>query len=173
MRDIHLGIDFDNTLVIYDEIFYKLALDRGYIHKNIPAEKVSIRDYMILNGKENEFTEMQGEVYGNLIKNAKPQEGLAQALNNLLKKGIRISIVSHKTKFPIKGKKYNLHQAALNWLISNNFFEENFIGIGLENVYFEETINQKTKIPFILTLPKVLSCAHSLIILSTKYIIYK
>ena len=59
---------------------------------------------MILNGKENEFTEMQGEVYGNLIKNAKLQKDLSQTLNFLLKKGIKISIVSHKTKFPIKGK---------------------------------------------------------------------
>ena len=143
MRNIHLGIDFDNTLVLYDEIFYDLALEEGFIHKNIPANKVSIREEMILNGKENEFTEMQGEVYGNLIKNAKPQKDLSQTLNFLLKKGIKISIVSHKTKFPIKGKKYDLHQAALNWLITNNFFEENFIGMKLENVYFEETIDQK------------------------------
>ncbi len=143
MRNIHLGIDFDNTLVIYDEIFYNLALERGFIHKNIQANKVSIREEMILNGKENEFTEMQGEVYGNLIKNAKLQKDLSQTLNFLLKKGIKISIVSHKTKFPIKGKKYDLHQAALNWLKTNNFFEENFIGIELENVFFEETIDQK------------------------------
>ena len=143
MKNPHIGIDFDNTLVIYDRIFYDLALTRGFIQENIPANKISVRDEMISNGIESKFTEMQGEIYGNLIKNSKLQKDLAKSLQFLIKKGIKISIVSHKTKFPIKGKKYDLHQAALSWLRSKKFFDEEFIGIKLKNVYFEETIEKK------------------------------
>ena len=28
-----IGLDFDNTLVIYDELFYKLAIERDLIPK--------------------------------------------------------------------------------------------------------------------------------------------
>ena len=64
---------------------------------------IAMPEEIILNRKESEFTEMQGEVYGNLIKNTKLQKDLSQTINYLLKKGIKVSIGTHK--FPIKGKK--------------------------------------------------------------------
>ena len=59
-----LGIDFDNTIVEYSEIFYEIALEKGYINQTIGRDKNSVRDYMNSNHLKSEFTEMQGEIYG-------------------------------------------------------------------------------------------------------------
>ena len=40
--------------------------------------------------------------------------------------GIELFIISHKTKTPYQGPKYNLHDAASNWLEKNLFFEKNW-----------------------------------------------
>ena len=34
-----LGLDFDNTLVRYDKLFHKLALEKNLIEQEIPANK--------------------------------------------------------------------------------------------------------------------------------------
>lgn len=145
MKKVHLGIDFDNTIVLYDQIFYDLAFKKGYIEKNTSKNKKAVRDMMIKKGIEEKFTEMQGEIYGKLISNSKMQLGLSNALQFLAKRGVKISIVSHKTKFPIKGKKYDLHNAALMWLKKNKFFDEEYIGLKQKNVYFEPSVEAKVK----------------------------
>ena len=40
-----LGIDFDNTIVRYDNLFYKIALEKGLIDTSIGKSK-EIRDYL-------------------------------------------------------------------------------------------------------------------------------
>ena len=145
MNNIHLGIDFDNTIVLYDQIFFDLAFKKKYIDDQTLPTKKHIREKMIKNKLEEKFTEMQGEIYGKLIAKSKVQEGIISSLRNLLSSGVKISIVSHKTKYPIKGYKYNLHDAALMWLEKNKFFDEKYIGLKRENIYFEATIEEKVK----------------------------
>ena len=52
-------------------------------------------------------------------------------------------IVSHKTKYPYSGEKYDLHKAASNWLEVNKFFDKDGLAIKRENVYFELTKEDK------------------------------
>ena len=59
-----IGLDFDNTLVCYDKLFHKTALERGLIDKSIPRNKIAIRDYLRSKDKDEEFTLLQGEIYG-------------------------------------------------------------------------------------------------------------
>ena len=40
-----IGLDFDNTLTIYDNLFYVTAKDLKLIPDNLKAEKVIIRKY--------------------------------------------------------------------------------------------------------------------------------
>ena len=47
-----LGLDFDNTLVKYDRLFYALAIERKLIDKNMPENKIAIRDFLRREGKE-------------------------------------------------------------------------------------------------------------------------
>ena len=46
-------------------------------------------------------------------------------LMELKEEGNILKIVSHKTKYPIKGERYDLHKGALEWLSKNKFFNKN------------------------------------------------
>lgn len=111
-----LGLDFDNTLVCYDKLFKKLAVEKGLIDNSIQANKTAIRNHLCSIKKEGEFTLLQGEVYGKRIKEAEASEGMIEAVKLIINRGIKVAIVSHKTKEPYKGPKYNLHEAALKWI---------------------------------------------------------
>ena len=41
-----LGLDFDNTLVLYDNLFHQIALEKGLIDHSVAANKIAIRDYL-------------------------------------------------------------------------------------------------------------------------------
>ena len=137
-----LGLDFDNTLIDYDEVFFKLALEKNLIPTSINKDKKSVRKYFIDNNIEDEFINLQGEVYGLKVLEAKQSFGMFEALRSL-KDNYELIIVSHKTKYPYSGKKYDLHKAASNWLEVNKFFDQNGLAMKRENVYFEITKENK------------------------------
>ncbi len=141
-----LGLDFDNTLVCYDQLFYQIALEKGLIEKTIPAKKVAIRDSLRSRDMEDEFTILQGEVYGLHIIRAEPAEGMLKALEEIHKRGIKMVLVSHKTKTPYKGPKYDLHKAAKSWLSENNLLgASSIINWTEKDLFFEETKVNKIK----------------------------
>ena len=138
-----LGLDFDNTLVSYDEIFHKIALERGLISTGVSPNKIEIRDYLRGQGKDEEFTLMQGEIYGNRILEAKPMDGMIKALWQLKKRGIKMVIVSHKTKTPYKGPKYDLREAAYSWLKHHKFFDQDVLDWTEDEIHFADTKEEK------------------------------
>ena len=140
---IKLGLDFDNTLIDYDEVFYEIAIDKNLIPKNIEKTKIEVRRYLKDQGKENLFTLLQGEVYGSKITLAKQSKGMLETLKMLKKQEVELFIVSHKTLHPYAGPKYNLHLAALKWLTQNNFFDTNELDFKKENIFFELTVEDK------------------------------
>lgn len=140
-----LGLDFDNTLVCYDDLFHQLALEKDLIPDNISADKIVIRDYLRGQGRDEDFTLLQGEVYGLRILDAKPAEGMLDALKDLQLIGIEMALVSHKTHFPYKGPRYDLHRAAMSWLEHNSFFSEQGLNWSTNQVYFEATKVDKVR----------------------------
>ncbi len=140
---LKIGFDFDNTLVNYDHIFYELAFEKGLINRDIEKTKVSVRNYLRETGKESAFTLMQGEVYGKKILEIKASQDLLKVLKKLICDGHQLFIISHKTKTPFLGPKYDLHKAATKWLEINQFFSKDGINLNLDNVYFEETLDNK------------------------------
>ncbi len=142
---IKLGLDFDNTLIDYDEVFYEIASDRNLIPKNVGKTKVEVRKYLKDTGQERLFTLLQGEVYGSKINLAKQSKGMFETLNILKEQKIELFIVSHKTLYPYAGPKYDLHQSALKWLTLNDFFDTNLLNFKKENIFFELTIEKKIK----------------------------
>ena len=138
-----LGLDFDNTLVRYDKLFHQLALEKGLIEESLPADKTGIRDYLRSQGQDEQFTLLQGEVYGLRILEAEPAEGMLNALGELHQRGIPMVLVSHKTRTPYKGPSYNLHQAAWNWLEKHGFFAPDGLGWSRDQVFFEESKQAK------------------------------
>ena len=136
---MRIGIDFDNTIVCYDKIFHKVAAESGLIAPDIPPGKKSVRDYLRKIGKEDEWTSLQGLVYGTKMDAAEVFEGVFEFLHWCRQNGIGVSIISHKTKHPYVGPKYNLHTAALQWMEAQGFFESDKLGFTRARIFFELT----------------------------------
>jgi len=134
---MHIGIDFDNTIVCYDDVFHKAAVERNFIPATFSASKTEIRDFFRAQKQEAVWTELQGYVYGARMDLAQPFPGVGDFFEYCRKHNIRVSIISHKTKHPYLGIQYDLHTAAQKWLMKQPFFRD---GI---NVFFELTLQEK------------------------------
>lgn len=139
---MHVGLDFDNTIVSYDALFHKVARETGSIPEGIPVSKVSVRDHLRSVGREEVWTEMQGTVYGSRMVEADMFPGVMEFLVWARSEGIRVSIVSHKTRHPFLGPRYDLHEAARGWITQSL---QDAVGplVAPENVFFELTKNDK------------------------------
>ena len=140
-----LGLDFDNTIISYDKLFHKVALEKGLIPADFPKEKNTIRDHLRANNVEDEWTIIQGEVYGNRIIEAEPYEGMFDTLHQLCSNNIPIYIISHKTRVPYLGPKRDLHAAAREWLKMHNFFHPKGLDWKKDQICFEPTIQRKVE----------------------------
>ena len=140
---MRIGVDFDNTIVCYDEVFHRVACEQGLIPDSVPVNKGAVRDYLRKAGREAEWTEMQGYVYGVRMRDAQPFPGVLEFFRRTRAAGIPICIISHKTRHPYKGPQYDLHAAALGWLELNGFFDPKRIGLARNDVYFELTLSAK------------------------------
>ena len=114
---MRLGLDFDNTLISYDHLFHRVALEKGLISQEIPKQKNAVRNSMREQGIEDEWTRLQGEVYGRRILEAEPYPGMLSTLKQLASKNVPMCIVSHKTRTPYLGEPWDLHAAARGWLL--------------------------------------------------------
>ena len=139
-----LGIDFDNTIVNYHEVIERLASKLSGIPQHIPKTKIRIRDYLRGCGREEEWTELQGQIYGPGMIYAKPYRGAIQAMKEVADKGYSLIIVSHRTRYPYRGTRHDLHKAAYEWvkreLWSEGLFQEKD---GCSCVHFLETRAEK------------------------------
>ena len=140
-----VGLDFDNTLVCYDNLFYRIALEKNLIESNVGKTKVEIRNSLRAKGRDCDFTELQGEVYGKQIERAEKFEGMFEALKALKSRNISLVIISHKTKYPYRGPQHDLHESALKWLDRNNFFCKAGLNLSRNDVFFLPTKEEKIK----------------------------
>ncbi|MEI6572502.1 MAG: haloacid dehalogenase-like hydrolase [Alphaproteobacteria bacterium] len=131
-----IGLDFDNTIVSYDDLSYQVAFEQGFIQENIPRNKVSVRDHLRSKGLEQNWIELQGLIYGPRMKDASIFEGFIEFIIEAKKRQHEIFIISHKTRYPFVGLKYDLHAAAREWIEKNLFYENDQL-ISEKNIYFE------------------------------------
>lgn len=157
-----LGLDFDNTIVRYDTAFHHAACQRGLIPDSVPETKTAVREFLCAEGREDDWTELQGYVYGPGMSQAEPFPGLVDFLQQANDAGWSVSIISHRSKHPYRGPQHDLHAAAAGWLKQRGFNERCFINA--ECVFFLETVEDKVRqiereevAVFIDDLPKILS----------------
>lgn len=134
-----VGFDFDNTIVNYDNVFFKIALKKKFISKNVLKNKSAIKEYFLKRGKIKNWKILQSEVYSKQVFQAKPYKGFLKILKILLYKKIDVKIISHKTLYPYYGEKINLHSLSKKWIKKN-------IKTKLRKkikVYFEKTETKK------------------------------
>jgi hypothetical protein len=149
-----LGLDFDNTLISYDQLFRQVALDKGLIPSTIPPEKNAVRDYLRQKNIEDEWTKLQGEVYGGRILEAQPYPHMRETLKTLASHHVPMCIVSHKTRWPYLGERCDLHAAARSWLDKQGFYDPDKLAWSPNNVYFE--LSKEEKVARIVAL----QCTH-------------
>jgi hypothetical protein len=151
---MRIGIDFDNTIICYDGLFQAVAREKNLIPAEVAADKGSVRDYLRKIGKEDHWTKLQGLVYGKYLHMAAPYPGIIDFLRFCREKGIPVYIVSHKTRHPYSGARYDLHESAYNWLKSRGFINVFDPMIPEKNIYFELT--KRAKLERI----EILDCTH-------------
>ncbi len=139
---MRIGLDFDNTIVSYDALFHKIACERAPLPLDIPKNKVAVRDWFRNAGREDTWTELQGYVYGARMDEAVAYPGAIEFMRSAARAGHILGIVSHKTKHPFLGPKYDLHAAAREW-VEKHLIEEGKALIPPERVYFELTKEEK------------------------------
>ena len=139
---MHIGIDFDNTIVCYDALFHKVACERSLIPDNLAPNKLAVRNYLRAEGLEDRWTEMQGYVYGTRMDEAVAYDGAIDFVEQMIAIGHTVSIVSHKTRHPLMGPSYDLHAAARSWIDSHLACRLPKISAPLQ-AYFELTKKDK------------------------------
>ena len=134
-----IGVDFDNTIVRYDTLFHRIAVERGMIPQDVTTAKESVRNYLRRCGREDDWTELQGYVYGVAIEQAPPFDGVLEFFEDCRRCEVNTCIISHRTRFPFRGPDYDLHAAARQWLQQQGFHDKTSIGLPPNRVFLEET----------------------------------
>jgi hypothetical protein len=141
-----IGLDFDNTLVSYDEVMRQTALDWKLIEAgSAGGNKQQVRDQIrALPDGEIKWQKLQAEVYGKRMNQAHLIEGVEKFLKACKAEGIQTFIVSHKTKHAAQDQEgINLQEAALNWMKEKGFFSR--LGLSQNSVYFEDSREEKAQ----------------------------
>lgn len=140
---LRIGLDLDNTLINYDELFRDLAVRCGFVPSDFRGSKRDIRDRIrLLPDGELEWQRLQAQAYGQEIGGATAAEGAVDFIRRLRASGAELAIVSHKTAFANMGSEnVNLHDAARGWLQSSGMLGPH--AVPEANLYFEETRARK------------------------------
>jgi len=133
-----IALDFDNTIVGYNELFCGLAYVLGLVPRAV-CGKGAVREHVRALWVDGEalWQRLQAAVYGHGIRRARPMPGVRRFLARCRQVGCRVYIVSHKTRFAAQGRRgVDLREAALAWMRRAGVLD--LVG-GTGRVFFEET----------------------------------
>lgn len=141
MAGMIIGIDFDNTIINYDTLFYDLATGQGWLHPSVDAIKKEVRDHVrTLNNGEGKWQILQAMAYGEHIHEAQLESGFIAFLHWCEARRIPYYIISHKTPFATACPDgLNLQDCAGVWLQTHVFNSKNKIIGSMGRVFFEPT----------------------------------
>ncbi|CAN0544876.1 unnamed protein product [Laminaria digitata] len=138
-----IGIDFDNTIVRYDDLFARLALEADYLDGVPVGGKTAVRDAVRLQHGDDAWQLMQAEAYGLRMAEADMMPGFLGFVGSARRLGIPLVVVSHKSVFSHAAPGPNLRYAALGWMRANGFFDPGGLGFNVDDIYFEGTRPEK------------------------------
>jgi hypothetical protein len=137
---MRIGIDFDNTLIDYDDIFVSEACARGLVDRAFCGSKRQVRDAIrLLPDGELAWQRLQGYVYGAGIVDARLFAGAREFLHRCRERRLPVFIVSHKTQYGnFDPAQIDLRRAALDWLARQGFFAPGECLVRKENIVFAD-----------------------------------
>lgn len=144
-RVLRIGVDFDNTIAGYDQAFARAAREAGLGDDELVGSKKTIRDAIRrLPEGEIEWQRLQGQVYGRLMPQAVLVDGVGEFLSRCRRRRVPVNVISHKTEYGHHDpSRVNLRDAARQWMADQGFFARNGFAIPPENVFFEDTRQDK------------------------------
>jgi hypothetical protein len=139
-----VGIDFDNTIITYDDVFRATAKAAGLIAPGFTGNKQAVRDTIrLLPDGELAWQRLQGQVYGKGIGGAAMVPGVATFLRRCRAEGCAVVVVSHKTEYGhFDADRVNLRKTALDWMAGQGLLGADH-GIALADIHFESTRAEK------------------------------
>ena len=140
-----IGIDFDNTIACYDQVFTIVAQQEGLLAETAMLAKAEVKT-RILAGNDGDISwqKLQGQIYGKYMNLASVFPGFAEFLILAGIKGHRIYIVSHKSAFGhFDAQKISLRDEAMKWLVAKKFVGAGVFELAQENVFFNSTREEK------------------------------
>ena len=137
-----IGLDFDNTIVCYDEAIKRLAKDVSSLPETTPKTKLGIRGFLREQDRETEWTEFQGKLYGPGMVHAKPFPAALEMIGAIQQAGHKTVIISHRSKHPYLGPKHDLHISARQWIKKHLVFKGNAL-IPERDIHLNETKDEK------------------------------
>lgn len=140
-----IGVDLDNTIVSYDDVLYRAAIELGLIGPEVSRSKKAVRDAIRKQPEgEIEWQKLQAEIYGPRMPEAQLIDGVVDFFKECHTRSIGFYIVSHKTRFANYDRtETNLRAAALSWLDSQGLFSSDSLGLSRDRVLFESTRQAK------------------------------
>lgn len=139
--ELIIGIDFDNTIISYDRLIHKIALEKGLIPPSFSQSKKEIRDHLRRQPQgEIEWQKIQALIYGARIQEAALISGVKPFLQECAQRNIKVYIISHKTEYSNLYKEgVNFRTSALNWMNEHLFSEH----LAAAAVHFTSTQDEK------------------------------
>ena len=145
LNKLRIGLDFDNTLACYDEVFSHQTKKLNYLPEDWTGDKQSVKQELLkLPNGDLAWQKLQGRVYGPAMQNAVTFSGLASFLIRAKRRGHIIFIISHKTRFGHQDEtKTPLRERALEWMEAQGFFDNSKFGLNIENIFFCDSRAEK------------------------------
>lgn len=154
---MRIGIDFDNTIICYDQVFCNLAKTWALVEDDYQGTKSELKARIqALPEGDLVWQKLQGKAYGEYITQAEMFAGFKDFIAACnADDNVEVFIVSHKTEFGhFDEKRISLRDASRQWLRDQGFFTTPGQQIPLTNVYFETTREEKIE------RIKALKCTH-------------
>jgi hypothetical protein len=141
----HLGLDLDNTLINYDQVFLAAARAAGLLEDPQPASRVALRTLIRAQPDgERRWQQLQAEVYARRLDQAQVMPGAREFLGRCHHHRVALSIVSHKTRHAAADPgRTDLRALALDWLEAQGLLDPERFGLTRERVHFTDTRPEK------------------------------
>jgi hypothetical protein len=140
---MRIGIDFDNTIADYDDVFPVAARGVGLLRQDFAGGKQAVKTALLETADgEQKWMRLQGKVYGAFMAHARVIDGFDEFVVRGAKAGAEIFIISHKTEYGhFDEERVNLRDAATRWMVAHGFFDR--LGLTRDRVFFETTRDDK------------------------------
>jgi hypothetical protein len=139
---VRIGIDFDNTIAGYDDLFLRLARQAELVAATFIGDKTAIRDHIRATRGDEAWQLLQGAAYGREIEGASLIDGVPAFLEAATRSGHEILVVSHKTRKG-HGDGADLREAALGWMERRGLLDLPRYGLSHGRIRFGETRAEK------------------------------